>query len=727
MGDMSAVGATAVTDLNEVRPTPGLIQIGEFVFDPMARTLVRHGDTRRLTAKAAAVLRRLAERSGHVVSRDQLIDEVWSGNHYSGSRALTYTIWQVRQALDQAPNATSAVESGEDSAVETISKSGYRLRLPARSVKPGAPSDSTCAMPDSPPRIGRLFAIVSAIIVSAVMTFCWFGGNRRASTDTSGPVSLTTLEGVERFPAFSPDGHQLAHFWKRTGQPGVIRVMDLQHPDAKARVYTDSQADMLQPVWLDREHLVYERALPGRACRVVKLTLDSGAEQQLSPCYFKAGVTGLSASPDGRQLAFLQQNPATDAIAIVVRNLSDGTERFVTQPAPGMEDSAVSWSHDGRSLAFLRGGETMHDIYRLDLSDATEHRLTRQSGVYWNIAWQQDDAGLLFNAARDQDFAVWAIPRNGGEAHVYARIDSATELAVVPDGSGDLVTGLYRYSDRIEQYDLVSGKLRGSITSTWRDMFAANCPDTHSVLFVSMRKRDISLWLRQGQNSEPRLISLPSGVPEPADCTADGKQFVTVMRRTGAPGDSIVIGPLDAAIAPRVIDTPFAMSNANWSLDGASVIVSADRGNGTNLWRYWPADGHMDRLGDDHGTYGREVFTERRMWLYYTRLNQAGLWRRPLLADGSSGSPECVLSTLAADDWGNWRWHDHALWYIHRNNGHDALIRHEADGAEQTVLTLADRRISPFRSLSLTSDGQALLTIHGPSQGDIVRILREGV
>ncbi|WP_141291955.1 winged helix-turn-helix domain-containing protein, partial [Ideonella azotifigens] len=77
-----------------------------------------------LSVKTAAVLQRLAERAGEVVPRERLIAEVWEGNSYTGSRALTQAIWQLRRVLD-----TEAAAGGE-SAIKTISKAGYQLLLP---------------------------------------------------------------------------------------------------------------------------------------------------------------------------------------------------------------------------------------------------------------------------------------------------------------------------------------------------------------------------------------------------------------------------------------------------------------------------------------------------------------------------------------------------------------------------------------------------------------------
>ncbi|WP_170200922.1 winged helix-turn-helix domain-containing protein, partial [Ideonella azotifigens] len=97
-------------------------QIGRFVFDPAARTLCADGASERISGKAARVLQLLAEHAGQVISREQLIAEVWDGNAYTGATALTHTVSQLRRSL----RATEP----DDAPIETISKSGYRLLWP---------------------------------------------------------------------------------------------------------------------------------------------------------------------------------------------------------------------------------------------------------------------------------------------------------------------------------------------------------------------------------------------------------------------------------------------------------------------------------------------------------------------------------------------------------------------------------------------------------------------
>ena len=70
----------------------------------------------RLALKPMLVLLRLLKDQGQVVSRQQLIDEVWEGNSYVAPRGINNAIWQLRKVLGTSPLN-----------IETVPKQGYRL------------------------------------------------------------------------------------------------------------------------------------------------------------------------------------------------------------------------------------------------------------------------------------------------------------------------------------------------------------------------------------------------------------------------------------------------------------------------------------------------------------------------------------------------------------------------------------------------------------------------
>lgn len=93
-------------------------RLGEWRVEPAANTLTRGSEEIRLEPKVMMVLNSLAGRAGEVVSKRELIDEVWN-TEFIAENSLTRVIANLRRALgDDARNPSH---------IQTISKRGYRL------------------------------------------------------------------------------------------------------------------------------------------------------------------------------------------------------------------------------------------------------------------------------------------------------------------------------------------------------------------------------------------------------------------------------------------------------------------------------------------------------------------------------------------------------------------------------------------------------------------------
>lgn len=117
-----------------------MLAIGQWLFDPGSRGLLLGNVERRLSPKAAGVLRALAKTPRQVWSRDALLERVWP-NVIVGEEVLTHAVAELRSALDDDFRAPTFVE--------TVHKSGYRLICPtadvpmrAGPVVPGASDDT---------------------------------------------------------------------------------------------------------------------------------------------------------------------------------------------------------------------------------------------------------------------------------------------------------------------------------------------------------------------------------------------------------------------------------------------------------------------------------------------------------------------------------------------------------------------------------------------------------
>ncbi|WP_202819039.1 response regulator transcription factor [Actinosynnema sp. ALI-1.44] len=90
------------------------IQVGDLVLDPARRRCHRAGREIHLTSKEFSVLECLARQPGYVVSKSEILDQVWDGAYQGDSNVIEVYVSALRRKLDS------------DSIV-TVRGVGYRL------------------------------------------------------------------------------------------------------------------------------------------------------------------------------------------------------------------------------------------------------------------------------------------------------------------------------------------------------------------------------------------------------------------------------------------------------------------------------------------------------------------------------------------------------------------------------------------------------------------------
>jgi Tol biopolymer transport system component/DNA-binding winged helix-turn-helix (wHTH) protein len=95
-----------------------LYEFGPFRLDAGERVLLRTGDVVHLTPKAIDLLVVLVEKSGHVLSKDELMRQVWPDSFVEEAN-LSHQIFSLRKALGEERNGSKYIE--------TVPRRGYRF------------------------------------------------------------------------------------------------------------------------------------------------------------------------------------------------------------------------------------------------------------------------------------------------------------------------------------------------------------------------------------------------------------------------------------------------------------------------------------------------------------------------------------------------------------------------------------------------------------------------
>jgi two-component system OmpR family response regulator len=98
---------------------PAIVEIGDFVLDPVRRKVSRGETAIELSAKEFALLETLVRRRGEVLSRLVLIEHAWDSAYEIRSNVVDVYIGRLREKVDRPFGRCS---------IETVRGIGYRFR-----------------------------------------------------------------------------------------------------------------------------------------------------------------------------------------------------------------------------------------------------------------------------------------------------------------------------------------------------------------------------------------------------------------------------------------------------------------------------------------------------------------------------------------------------------------------------------------------------------------------
>ena len=180
----------------ETASVPGAekLQVGEWTVEPALNQLSAGGRTAKLEPKAMALLCYLADRPGHVVSREALLSAVWPGV-VVGDDSLTQAVIKLRKALGDTAESPAYIQ--------TIPKGGYRLVAPVVRT-PGTAIASAEAAPGAPDTKPRKSINAWVVVASLAAAIVGGAGLWRSFGERDVPGTAPTMANAEATRAAQP-------------------------------------------------------------------------------------------------------------------------------------------------------------------------------------------------------------------------------------------------------------------------------------------------------------------------------------------------------------------------------------------------------------------------------------------------------------------------------------------------------------------------------------------
>ncbi|MCJ8274427.1 MAG: winged helix-turn-helix domain-containing protein, partial [Psychrosphaera sp.] len=189
-------------------------KLGNLTVDPQTRRIANKDQSLTCEPSVFNLLLYFCVQDGEIISRDQMITDVWKGRVVSDN-AINRKIYQLRKEL--------AMLDSENEYIETVTKYGYRLAHTMTSVNSQALMQRQQQPTPKRPQLQWLLMVVGAILL---LVMVWQLSKEPEQQPTPKLKQLTSLQGIESDASLSPDGKSLLFSFSENGQGRQLILQD---------------------------------------------------------------------------------------------------------------------------------------------------------------------------------------------------------------------------------------------------------------------------------------------------------------------------------------------------------------------------------------------------------------------------------------------------------------------------------------------------------------------
>lgn len=571
----------------------GQYLFGQFELDSAELILRRNGEIVPLTPKTLQALVLLIQNGGRVVSRKEMIEELWPDLFVEESN-LTVVISMARKALGESVNGNHYIE--------TVPKRGYRfvpeVKFVGRAPTPRARFEAM--------QITRLthdgYIMDVAISPDArLLAFVLIENGKQS-------LWIQQLESGERWTLSAPD-------------PALCWGLRFSHDGQSLFFITTQPHSTISEL--------FRVSLRGGPAQKLVINIDSG----------------IALSPDGNQIAFVRSFPGQHRDALVVADVDGSAEHEIAsrQHPDKFSFATASWSPDGRLIALgaSRYNGVECAIIGVPANGGAQRELCRwEWKTMCAVAWSSDGARLYFSAMAltSNSFQIWQLNYPDHQAHRvtndpnnYEEISLAATSQTLVTMQTDVRANLWRAASHVSAGASASEKSVSApparrITNSRTEGFHGLAVAGERIAFALTEHQQPDIWSVKADGSDRKRLTSGGGFLPALSC--DGRRIAFVS----AQGGTHHIWSMDADGGnKKQLTDGGGESFPSITADGQWVVYTSQSKERNSLWKVSANGGGAVQLTHDSLCIKPVVSPDDLRIACVYRTNEASTWKIALL------------------------------------------------------------------------------------------------
>ncbi|AIY67480.1 winged helix-turn-helix domain-containing protein [Pseudoalteromonas piratica] len=581
-------------------------QIKGFEFNEQQQTLITEHNKVRLEPKMCELLAYFCQNQNQVISKEQLLDDVWHGRYVSDN-TVSKLITKLRKALqDDARNPEY---------ITTVPKRGYRF---VATATPVFEKEDQCVKANTAPakRLSLKY-ILLLLLFFILFVSLWLFNHRTAPNSIVSAKAVTSDKGSEYFPSFAPDGIRLAYM-NHAGERFKLYVKNI-YSGEQVEINHGEQSGVGPGVWNNAGTKLVYLVATQESCQYFMREfngLTMSAPKLIYTC--KAGSFGqIKFTHDDNVLIFSESPGMGKPYSLYSLHLDAGKTQWLPQPDLHLGGNSQFDLHptDNKILISSPNEQQWEGFYQLDL-DTQQLTLLFELNAYICCGiWSHDGEHVVMmgeHPARE----IVQFELDGSNKTVLFTGPQQLSRPERHSNGVDYAFTAFKYDLNVDEYNIADNKALSILNDTFDERLAVLSPNNQQIAYISLTSGNEELWLYNRETRKKKKITQ----------YGDGRHYVDL---TWSPDANKVAGLTLNAI--HIIDIPTGVTQIlplpEKEFRGVSfrsankVAFSMKIGANWQVVEFNLTDNSMERLEPKWQSVQYDKFEHNWLWV-----DQAGNW-----------------------------------------------------------------------------------------------------